>query len=430
MKKLILYLLFSLAIINLVVAQNTKGIHFQGIARSENGIILANKQITLRISILNDTTQSDIEYQEIKSVTTNVLGLFYTNIGVAETGKIMTAGSFEAIQWQQENKYLLIEVDPNNSLHFLQAGFEKINYVPYSLYAQQAKTLTSILPIDLGGTGVNNTNELLLKLHLEKINNTPDSLKPISNPVMVILNEKLKKLDTITLSNRINLKLNAIDTLKLSSRINLKLNSVDTLILSNRINGKLNSMDTIGFYNRINTKLNSADTINLSNRINQISSNQSNNYYGFFYDTAKQIALQSTATAVKFNFQQLTNKININNNSSGNPTKITIVAAGIYIVNYHLQFIKSDAGTDEIIVWLRKNNAAIANTNNTYSIQGLGIKNNMSNNFLLELAANDYIELFFSVKNVNSILQGTVSSTVTPSRPATPSASISLYSVQ
>jgi len=189
-------------------------------------------------------------------------------------------------------------------------------------------------------------------------------------------------------------------------------------------------MDTIGFYNRINTKLNSADTINLSNRINQISSNQSNNYYGFFYDTAKQIALQSTATAVKFNFQQLTNKININNNSSGNPTKITIIAAGIYIVNYHLQFIKSDAGTDEIIVWLRKNNAAIANTNNTYSIQGLGIKNNMSNNFLLELAANDYIELFFSVKNVNSILQGTVSSTVTPSRPATPSASISLYSVQ
>ena len=127
MKKLILYLLFSLAIINLVVAQNTKGIHFQGIARSENGIILANKQITLRISILNDTTHSDIEYQEIKSVTTNVLGLFYTNIGVAEAGKIMTTGSFEAIQWQQENKYLLIEVDPNNSLHFLQAGFEKIN---------------------------------------------------------------------------------------------------------------------------------------------------------------------------------------------------------------------------------------------------------------------------------------------------------------
>ncbi len=391
------YILFALGLFNGVCAQNNKGIHFQGIARSESGMIIAKKQITLRISILTDTLSSNIEYQEIKSVTTNVLGLFYTDIGAEEAGKVITIGVFDLIQWQKEDKYLQVEVDPNNSLHFLQAGFEKINYVPYAFYAQEAKMITSIVPIELGGTGVSNKIDILKSLGLEKVNNTPDSLKPASNAVNIGLNDKLKKTDTLFLSNRIHLKLNSADTLKLS--------------------------------NRINTKLNSLDTSGLSNRINALNNMIPKNYYCIFYDTAKQTAFTSTATPVKFNFKQIANKINITNNTANNPTRIVVLEAGIFQVNYHLQFIKSDAGADEIIVWFRKNSAAIAYTNNTYIIQGLGIKNTINNNFLLELDANDYIELFFSVKNVNTALQGTTSTTATPSRPATPAASISMYTV-
>lgn len=391
------YILFALGLFNGVGAQNNKGIHFQGIARSESGMIIAKKQISLRISILTDTLSSNIEYQEIKSVTTNVLGLFYTDIGAEEAGKVITIGVFDLIQWQKEDKYLQVEVDPNNSLHFLQAGFVKINYVPYALFAEQAKTISSILPIELGGTGVSNKIDILKSLGLEKVNNTLDSLKLASNTVNIALNDKLKKTDTLFLSNRINLKLNSADTLKLS--------------------------------NRINTKLNSLDTSSLSNRINALITIQPKNYYCVFYDTTKQTAIISTATPVKFNLQQISNKINITYNSANNPTRVMVSEAGIFQVNYHLQFIKSDAGTDEVNIWFRKNNAAIANTNITYTIQGLGIKNAINNNFLLELDANDYIELFFSVKNVNTALQGTVSTTATPSRPATPAAFISIHSV-
>jgi hypothetical protein len=407
------YILFALGLFNGVCAQNNKGMHFQGIARSESGMIIAKKQITLRISIVTDTLSSNIEYQEIKSVTTNVLGLFYTDIGVEEAGKVITIGVFDLIQWQKEDKYLQVEVDPNNSLHFLPAGFEKINYVPYAFYAQEAKMITSIVPIELGGTGVSNKIDILKSLDLEKVNNTPDSLKPASNAVNIALNDKLKKTDTLFLSNRIHLKLNSADTLKLSNRINFKLNSSDTTGLVNRINNKLNSLDTSG----------------LSNRINALNNMIPKSYYCVFYDTAKQTAFASTATPVKFNFKQIANKISIANNTANNPTRIVVLEAGIFQVNYHLQFIKSDAGTDEIIVWFRKNSAAIAYTNNTYIIQGSGIKNTINNNFLLELDANDYIELFFSVKNVNTALQGTTSTTATPSRPATPAASISMYTV-
>ena len=275
--------------------------------------------------------------------------------------------------------------------------YKRQHYVPYALYAQQANTISEVLPIALGGTGVTNTTDLLKLLQLEKVDNSPDSIKPVSLAVLFALNEKLKKSDTVTLSNRINQKLNAVDTLNLSNRIQLKLNS--------------------------------RDTVNLSNRINGLNSSQPQLYYGVFYDTAKQATLPSTATAIKFNLQQLNNNINVINNNANNPTRIIVLAAGVYQINYHLQFIKLDAGSDELIVWIRKNSAALANSNNTYTIQGLGVKNNISNNFLVELAANDYIELFYSVRNINTILQGTISSTATPSRPATPSASISLHSV-
>jgi hypothetical protein len=381
MIKFHLLLICFFCITQSVTAQNKKGIHFQGIARLTNGNIMANKQITLRISILQDTNESSIVYQEIKSITTNVLGLFYTNIGVEEEGKIITIGSFNLIPWQVGDKYILVELDPNNSLHFLQAGFEKINYVPYALYAEQSKSITTILPLELGGTGVTNINDLLTKLHLEKVSNTPDSLKPISIAMNAILSDKLKKADTSSLSNRINQKLNISDTLL------------------------------------------------LSNRINTLMNNEPKNYYGVFYDSAKQSTSVSTATAVKFGFQKIANKISILNNTAGYPTRISITTAGVYEVNYSLQFIKSDLGTDELNIWFRKNSTAIANSNNTYSIQGAGIKNNINSNIWIELSANDYIELFFSIKNINTALQGTISTTVTPSRPATPAAIISLHSV-
>jgi hypothetical protein len=50
MKFIISLITFQLLLINLVQAQNNKGIHFQAIARNENGIIIPNKQITIRIT--------------------------------------------------------------------------------------------------------------------------------------------------------------------------------------------------------------------------------------------------------------------------------------------------------------------------------------------------------------------------------------------
>lgn len=346
------------------LGQVGKGIHLQGIARNEQGLIVANKQINLRISILSDSSASTILYQEIKSITTNVLGLFFINIGEVEMGKIITIGDFADINWSLPIHYVRVEIDPNNAFAFKLLGTEKMEYVPKALYAVVADKLSSPVSVALGGTGVTSIREIKQLLAIDKINNTPDSLKPMGNLVINGLNEKLKKTDTI--------------------------------YLSNRINGKV----SIGSFN-----------------------------YGSFFDSSRQSALMNTATAVKFFGQQSANKISITNNSNTLPTRVTITDAGVYHVHYNVQFVKQDAGNDEINIWIRRNGSAYANSNSGYIILGGGVKNNFQGNYFVELGSNDYIELFYSIRNSNSQLVGTPSTTQTPSRPATPSALLSIHAV-
>ena len=460
MKKSILSLLMlTLYFINLN-GQINKGINFQGVARSDNGIILANKIVTLRLSIKTDSTNGVIEYQEIKSITTNTIGLFSVVVGSKQDRNIISIGNFENINWSNTEKFLEVEVDLTGELYFSSLGIQKINYVPYAFYADKvdAVNINGILGVKKGGTGFDNIKDFKMMAAIDKVSNTPDSLKPISLYTIIGLNEKLKKSDTAWLSNRIDTKLNKIDTLILSNRINQKLNLNDTIkiynkinsipildtnSLSQRINLKLNKADTNYLSNRIDFKLNKLDTNYLSTRINQklsldsltaIKITNALNYtpvpndYGNFYDTAKQSTSIATATVVKFNFMNFANNIAVTNNTSGLPTRITAKNAGLYNIKYTLQFIKTDAANDEVSIWLRRNSSAYANTNMTYTVFGSGIKNSFSNSFFVELGDNDYVEIYFSEKNINTILTG-VNPQLTPSRPATPAAMVSVQRI-
>jgi hypothetical protein len=360
--------------------QTNKGINFQGIARDNNGYILANKSINIRISIKADTLSSKIEYQEITPITTSVLGLFTIVVGAYGTNKIVAVGPFENINWSIAEKYLQIEIDTVGDLSFIYMGTQKINYVPYSFYADNvsAQNINGIIGLSQGGTGLNNLKDIKIFYNIDKINNTPDSSKPISNLALTAINDKLKKADTLSLSNRINLKLS----------------------------GK--------------------DTISLSNRINSIASLSVVYDYGSFYDTAKQGAnAVSSATAIKFSYNGLLNNISVQPNTSGQSSKITVKHAGVYRVNYAIQMIKPDLGVDEASVWIRRNGSAYVNTNTNFNIAGSNIKNLLTGNYLVDLGDNDYIELYFSVKNISTAATGNTAQ-ASPSRPATPSVYIIL----
>ena len=401
-------------------AQSNKGINFQAIARNNSGLAIPNKLLNLRVSIKTDSNSSKNEYQEMMPVTTNALGLFSIVVGQMETNKTITVGPFENINWSKSDKYLQIEVDTIGDLSFINMGSQKINYVPFSFYADNvgAQNINGIIGLSQGGTGFDNLKDLKEFLAIDKINNTPDSLKPTSSLITSALNTKLNKTDTASLSTRINLKLNSADTLSLSNRIKT-ITKTDTSFLSTRIDGKLNKIDTASLSSRINKKINIGE-IASTDITAALGYTPIRDDYGNFYDTAAQPALVSTATALKFSYIGLANNINVNNNTSGVPTKITVVHAGVYNVKYAIQMLKNEVGADIASVWIRRNGSAYLNTNVNFNITGSGIKNLLTGSYYVDLGANDYVELYYSIKNSNSIPTGTLLQS-TPSRPATPS---------
>ena len=363
-------------------SQSHKGIAFQAVARTSNGVIMPNKQIQIRISILKDTLEEAILYQELKSITTSPLGLFTILIGATEPAKIITIGAFEKINWTAGNYFMRVEIDPENHLQFIRIGQQQIQYAAYAFSADHvlAEKVEGILSISQGGTGVNNIAAFKLAMQVDKVNNIPDSLKILSKASIQALTLKLDKKDTISLSNRINQKLNKGDI------------SASELALS------------LGFL-------------------------PFEMHYGAFTDTTKQMAIANTATAVKWRDTIGQNQVAIGLNSSLEPTRLLVAEAGIYMVYYSLQISNTQIANDEISVWIRRNGAAYPNTLRQFLTGAVGVKNIFSGQAVVVFTENDYLELFFSVKHNQTQLFKT-STLTNPSRPAAPSAQIILFRIQ
>jgi len=169
------------------------GLNFQGVARSNNSI-LASQFISLKLSILQGGPAGVVDYVETRSVMTNAQGLFSVVIG--DTGAKNTIGNFSTIHWKNSSKFLKIELDPNAGNNFTTMGITQLQSVPYANYAfyassVEAESISGTIGIAQGGTGVNSLSALKTTLGIDKINNTADTAKPISNLMQAALDSKL-----------------------------------------------------------------------------------------------------------------------------------------------------------------------------------------------------------------------------------------------
>ena len=389
------------------LSQSHKGIAFQAAARTSYGVIMPNKQIQIRISILKDTLAEEILYQELKSVTTSPLGLFTILIGAAEPAKIITIGAFENINWTAATYFMRVEIDPENHLQFIRIGQQQIQYAAYAFSADHvlAENVEGVLSIPQGGTGVNNIPALKLALQIDKVNNIPDSLKILSKASIQALALKFDKKDNVP------------DSLKILSKA-----SIQALAL------KLEKKDTVSLSNRINQKLNKGD-ISASELALSLGFLPFETHFGAFTDTARQLGLVNTAIAVKWRDTIDQNQVSIGLNSSLDRTRLLVVKAGVYLVQYSLQVSNPQIANDEMSVWMRRNGAAYPNTLRQFLTGAVGVKNIFSGQAIIVFTEDDYLELFFSVKHNQTQLLKT-SALTNPSRPATPSAQITLFRIQ
>ena len=283
LNKLIKILCTFLLCIVIIKAQAQTGLNFQGVARTNNNIILASQPISLRLSILQGSSTGIAEYVETRRVTTNAQGLFTAVIG--DTGSISTLGNFSTINWKNTPKFLKIEMDAAAGNNFITMGTTQFQYVAYAQFAKSvdAENISGVVPVARGGTGANSLSTFKTALALDKVNNTADTEKPISAKTQTALDLKLNAEDTskytkqIWTDSALLTKINSSDTIKYvkktyaDSSLLTKLRITDTTaMLSNRI-GK----DTLNLSARINAKANTSD-LTTSLALKENASNKSN----------------------------------------------------------------------------------------------------------------------------------------------------------
>jgi hypothetical protein len=146
-----------------------------------------------------------------------------------------------------------------------------------------------------------------------------------------------------------------------------------------------------------------------------------NNPYGAFQDTTDQTAANTTtAYAVTFNTTDFSNGVTLSNSS-----RLNVAQAGIYNLQFSIQFTNTTNDTQDADVWFRKNGTNIDNSNSRFGMPARKSSGDPSHviaalNFFVSLAANDYVEIMWRPSDIGVSIEHYAASS-TPTRPAVPS---------
>jgi hypothetical protein len=142
---------------------------------------------------------------------------------------------------------------------------------------------------------------------------------------------------------------------------------------------------------------------------------------GSFYDTTDQTNTANTAKVITLNNTDTTgtNAVSIVSGS-----RITVTYPGIYNMQFSIQADNSDTATQDISIWIKQNGVDLVGSTGYISIpsshggvNGHGI---YGWNYFINMAANDYIQLYWSTTNAGVSIKYYAAGT-SPTRPTTSS---------
>ena len=143
--------------------------------------------------------------------------------------------------------------------------------------------------------------------------------------------------------------------------------------------------------------------------------------YGAFQDSTDQTAASTTvAYPITFNTTDFSNGVTLSNNS-----RLNVKNAGLYNLQFSIQFKNTTNDGQDVDIWFRKNGTNIANSNSRFhppARKSAGDPSHMiaALNFFVDMAANDYIEIMWRTENTGVNIEHFGTST-SPTRPAVPS---------
>jgi hypothetical protein len=124
--------------------------------------------------------------------------------------------------------------------------------------------------------------------------------------------------------------------------------------------------------------------------------NTSTGSYGSFYDTTTQTnPVANIPLSMSFDSTDITNGVSISGSASPFNTYIKTTNAGVYDIQFSAQVEKTDSGTDEITIWLRKNGIDITDSATKLTLSGNSTKVVAAWNWFVSSAANDYYQIIW-----------------------------------
>ena len=113
-------------------AQTPQKMSYQAVIRNASNILVANSNVSMRISILQGSSSGTAVYVETQIPTTNTNGLVSIEIG----GGTVVSGTFSAINWANGSYFIKTETDPTGGTNYTIIGTSQLLSVPYALHAK------------------------------------------------------------------------------------------------------------------------------------------------------------------------------------------------------------------------------------------------------------------------------------------------------
>jgi len=142
-------------------------------------------------------------------------------------------------------------------------------------------------------------------------------------------------------------------------------------------------------------------------------------YWGSFWDTTTQtVAVINTPQAITINTADAAN----NGVSVVSSSRVTFANAGVYSLTFSIQFTNTSTANGSTQIWLRKNGTDLADTNSHYDVpdkQGSAYSSEVFTvNFVLQLAASDYIQVYWQTATTSVKLEAIAASGTYPRTPS------------
>ena len=151
-----------------------------------------------------------------------------------------------------------------------------------------------------------------------------------------------------------------------------------------------------------------------------------NNPYGAFQDSTDQVAANTTtAYPITFNTTDFANGVTV---ASG--SRITVADAGIWNLQFSIQFTNTTNASQDVDVWFRVNGSNVANSNSRFGFaprKGAGDPYHTiaAMNYFVSLNATNYVEIMWRPTDTGVSIEQYAAGT-SPTRPAVPSAIVTM----